>query len=120
MIIKKHYGHVIVKLLTCDSMTQDKAHHVVINYEGVIEWSVLSALNVERMGCFGQNKEALIKEKRGSIQGVKLCLERGKSWYEGCSNKVTKKQQANGCITLCSFEQAQRSYEHTVDNKQYL
>ena len=74
------------KLLKCDSMTIDKAHHVVSNDEGVRE---LSALNVERTGCIGKSKEALIKATRGSKKGVKPCIERGMGWRMIASNEGT-------------------------------
>ena len=62
--------------LKCDSMTQDKAHHVVSNNKGARELSLLSVLNLEHMRCIGQRKEALTKAKRGTTKGIRPCLVR--------------------------------------------
>lgn len=63
------------KILKCDLITQDKAHNVVCNDEGVRE---LRVLNVDRIRCIGKSREALTKATRGSIEGVGPCLKRGK------------------------------------------
>ena len=103
-------------MLESDSMILDKTRHVVSNDEYVRELSALSVLNVERMGCVREGKEVSTKATRGSTKGEEPCLERGKAWELGSSNKATRKQQTEVDCEVCSFEHIKCSFKHSVSS----
>ena len=93
--------NVSTKILKCDSMTQDKACHVVSNDEVV---KGLSTLNIERMRCIRESKEALIKATRGFKRMLDHSLNEARHWHVGCSLEATKIKQTECHRMMCSFE----------------
>ena len=66
--------------------------------------SLHEVIDVEHMRCIGQSTRGFEQRIRDLTKNARQCLERGKAWNEGCSNKATRKQQAEGCSTSCSFK----------------
>ena len=58
--------------------------------------------NVEDLSYVSEIRFGTIDEKL-NVRQMRPCLQQGKAWYEGCSNKATRKQSQKWAGEVCSY-----------------
>ena len=93
-----NFEHIIKHFLSC---TLDKDGNHVRSCD-VFRFGMLhKVFGVEYMRCIGQGKKGFEQGIKDFHKNARPCLERGKAWYEGYSNKAIREEQN----MECSFEQ---------------